>query len=207
VQVPNPIPKALDLVKLWWAEARWDFALVSHVHVSVTPGGTRDSSRVSIDHRIPSHESSGRVGWRITTRKQFLPRAHFDADVRARVNSASIERGRRLFCIDVEQGEVVAAIAYHVDDKPHLPLLLTAIALRTDADASADLFGRSRGAAYILKQYAHEIARQLERGDFVDIDAQPAAEADLRDLGFRKAPRVRGMRVSGTHWRQNPATS
>lgn len=94
----------------------------------------------------------------------------------------------------------MAAISYHLDDRPSFPLLLTAIALRVDE--GDELHDQSRAAAQILKGYAHEIARQMGRGSHVDIDASPYAVPDLTVLGFSKAPRVKSLRVSGTHLRQ-----
>jgi hypothetical protein len=196
----------VEMVRRWFVGERRELNLAKQVRVTKVVGATGDMTRVRIDHRIPSHDSGGRAGWRITTREQFLPRAHFDVDVRREVNSASAERGRRVYCIEQHSGEVVAAIAYHVDKNTRIPVMVTAIGLRIDSMGTPELFSRSRGAAYVLKQYVHEIARQLGRGSFVDIDAGSAAtRAEAQVLGFRPAPTVRGLRISGTHLRQQGA--
>ncbi len=177
--------------------------LSEHVHIRGQERARRQETVVEIDHLIPSDEHAVR-GWRVTTKDQRLFRAHFHAKARDEIKCASQERGRRLFCIDRERQEVMAAISYHLDDDRSMPLLLTAIALRIDVAGPAALYNQSRAAALILKQYAHEIARRTGRGAYVDIDASPAAANELARLGFRKAPQVRGFRVSGLHLRQDP---
>ena len=190
----------VTLIIDWLTRARDTLDLGSQVRVKET--GER--TVVRIDHRIPAVDAA-RSGWRVTTRKQFLPRAHFPADVRSEVNRASLERGRRIFCIDMASNEVIAAIAYHVDADKRMPVFITAIALRTDAGAPAELYDESRGAAFLLKQYVHEIARQTGRGGHVDIDADGVETLrDLANLGFKRAPKIKGLRVSGRHLRQLP---
>ena len=190
----------LAAILAWLTQARDDLDLGRQVHVDISGGETV----VRVDHRIPAVEGTGE-GWRVTTRKQHLPRVHFDLRVRQTINSASLERGRRLYCIDSACDEVLAAMSYHVDARRHFPVMLTAIGLRMDEGARSDLYDRSRGAALLLKQYVHEIARQIGRGGHVDIDADGVdALRDLGGLGFQRAPRVRGMRVSGRHLRQLP---
>jgi hypothetical protein len=159
---------------------------------------------VAIDHLIPS---SGTVadGWRVTTRKLYLPTSHFDRRVRATINQASLERGRRIFCIDRESGEAIAALSYHIDKRKRMPVMLTALAMRIDATPARQLYDQSRGAAFLLTQYVHEIASQAGRPGAVHIDADNLdAIRDLNDLGFQRAPDVPGLRVSGTHLRQLP---
>jgi hypothetical protein len=175
--------------------------LARHVRIRKQKRASRVETIVDIDHLLPADEEAT-DGWRITTKEQFLPAAHFDAAVRDTVKCASQERGRRLHCIDRATVQVVATISYHLDDNARFPLLLTAIGIRIDGDQ--ELQAQSRAAAAILKQYAHEIARRTGRGDHVDIDASPTAADDLARLGFRKAPNVRGLRVAGLHLRQGP---
>lgn len=82
-------------------------------------------------------------------------------------------------------------------------MLITGIGLRIDADGSGELFAQSRAGASLLKQYAHEIARQAKRGSYVDIDASPVGVEELAQLRFRKARKIRGFRPSGVHMRQD----
>lgn len=157
---------------------------------------------MAIDHRVPGDADEGRPGLRITTKDQKLFRAHFDREVREVANTASHERGRRLFCIEMSRQEVVAVISYHIDDRGHFPVLITSIGQRIDGDT--DLIRVSRLAAALLKQYVHEIAEQIGRGGSVDFDnGDPSAETELKVLGFRRGPKVDGRRPSGTMWRQD----
>ncbi len=184
----------------WISQSKPTWSLTQQVHVELRRGQTF----VRVDHRIPANEHT-EAGWRVTTRKQVLPAVHFASGARAAINGAADDRGRRLYCIDQASGEVIAAMSYHVDEDARMPVLLTAIGLRVDAGALPDLYDRTRGAALLLKQYVHEIARQLGRGAHVDIDTgDPEVVKDLEFLGFRRAPRVRGLRPSGTHLRQQP---
>lgn len=177
--------------------------------VTIAAGETAFGERtaISVDHLVPDDRSAGHARWRVTTRNQFLPRAHFDERARARINTAAAERGRRLYCIDLATQEVMAALAYHLDDRPQRPVLLTALAFRLDAGGSAELFRESRGCARLLKQYVHAISARTARGGFVDVDAPDRADvlAELDLLGFRRAPRVKGFEPGGVHLRQTAA--
>jgi hypothetical protein len=135
----------------------------------------------------------------------MLPRAHFDRSVREVVNRASVERGRRIYAIDLRSQEVMATLSYHLHDRADRPLLITALGTRADVDAPADLRARSLALAWLLKQYAHVISARAERGGYVDMDVanNPEVIAVLRQLGFRDAPRVSGFNPSGHHMRQD----
>lgn len=188
----------------WWRRQQHDWSVSGQVHIQSirTAAGPRTS--VSIDHRIPS-EADPSGGWRITTRAQLLPKAHFLRHARDKVNAASDERGRRIYCIDLGSQEVLTALSYHLDDAGSLPLLITAIALRSDSEAPSALFDQSRAAALLTKQYLHVISADTGRGDFVDIDhGNPRETQDLEDIGFTRAPKVKGYRPAGALWRQRP---
>ncbi|HWJ49948.1 MAG TPA: hypothetical protein VNR42_02950 [Solirubrobacteraceae bacterium] len=160
---------------------------------------------VSIDHRLPDPLRGDRAAFRVTTREQLLPRAHFDRSVRETVNRASSERGRRIYAIELRSQEVLAALSYHLHDHQSRPLLITALGTRSDVNTAGDLYARSLALVWLLKQYAHAISASTERGGFVDMDAanQPDVIAVLRQLGFRDAPRVSGFSPSGRHMRQD----
>ena len=204
----NRSGRLIDLmveIRRWLHDARTNLNLRAHVHI--TKSGTVHGERttVQIDHRIPGPRSGRRARWRITTKAQRLFKVHFHIDVREEVNAASTQRGRVLYCIDLDRQEVVAVLSYHIDDKSHFPVLLTVIGMRIDGRTDDDLTDSSRGGALILKQYAHEIARRLGRGAFLDIDASNDSQvlAELNALGFRNAPQVKDLRISGTHLRQD----
>jgi hypothetical protein len=175
--------------------------------VTIRTSGTAYGERtvVRIDHRLPEPGRGGRAAFRITTREQFLPRAHFDRSVREIVNRATAERGRRIYAIELRSQEVMAVLGYHLHDSPGRPLLITALGTRADADAVSGLYARSLALVWLLKQYAHAISEQTKRGGYVDMDAanRPDVIAVLRQLGFRDAPRVSGFSPSGRHLRQD----
>ncbi len=175
--------------------------------VTLKTSGTAYGERtvVRIDHRLPEPGRGGRAAFRITTREQYLPRAHFDRSVREIVNRAAAERGRRIYAIELRGQEVMAVLSYHLHDSPGRPLLITALGTRADANAAPDLYARSLALVWLLKQYAHAISEHTKRGGYVDMDAanRPDVIAVLRQLGFRDAPRVSGLSPSGRHLRQD----
>lgn len=99
---------------------------------------------VRIDHRLPEPGQGGRAAYRVCTREQFLPRAHFDRSVRDIVNRASCERGRRIYGIELESQQVIAVLSYHVHDSPGRPLLITALGTRIDVDGKPELYAKPR---------------------------------------------------------------
>lgn len=175
--------------------------------VTIKTSGTAYGERtvVRIDRRLPEGSRGGRAAFRVTTREQFLPRAHFNRSVREIVNRAAVERGRRIYAIELSSQEVMAVLSYHLHDSPGRPLLITALGTRADADGPPDLYARSLALVWLLKQYAHAISERAGRGGHVDMDAanRPDAIAVLRQLGFRDAPRVSGFSPSGRHLRQD----
>lgn len=176
--------------------------------VRVRKSGTAYGERttVRIDHRLPEPSRGTHAAFRITTQEQFLPRAHFDRAVRETVNRAALARGRRIYAIELHTQEVLAALSYHLHDSPSRPLLITALATRTDG--APDLYARSLALAWLLKQYTHAVSHHTERGGHVDMDAanRPDTIAALRGLGFRDAPHVKGFSPSGRHLRQDAPT-
>jgi hypothetical protein len=104
----------------------------------------------------------------------------------------------------VDSGQVIAALAYHVDERPGRPILLTVLAMRIDDDGPCELFRASRACVALLKQYVHAIAARLGRASHLDIDAPKRDEVlrELEWLGFRPAPRLRDFEPSWVHVRQ-----
>lgn len=100
--------------------------------------GFGERTTVRIDHRLPEPGRGGRAAYRVCTREQFLPRAHFDRSVREVVNRASGERGRRIYAIELESQQVIAVLSYHLHDSPGWPLFITALGTRIDADATSE---------------------------------------------------------------------
>lgn len=157
---------------------------------------------VTIDHRL-SCDLAAHVGWHIETRPTFLPRVHFSSWAIAHIKNAERRRGRAIYCHDRIDQEVIAAVSYHIDDDPRMPVLLTALAFRTDTGANAFLRYRTLAGALVLKHHVHALAEKIGRGGYVDIDLADGGRADLaRELGFQPAPKVKGFRPGGLHLRQ-----
>jgi|GEM_PF-7052024 len=189
----------LDRLGEWLAGNRR--RIERQVHTRVRPRSPRQT-RVSIDHRLPC-SLEGHVGWRISTRETQLPRAHFSSYAAAHVRGAA-KRGRAIYCHDELLNNVVAALAYHIDERAKLPLLITDIGFRNDRDLDLLTRQRSVAGALVLKHHAHAIAAKIRRGGYVDVDLRRddrllelAAE-----LGFKPAPKVKDFRPGGVHLRQ-----
>lgn len=194
----------IDAAMRWIHDQRKSLNLPKQVGVTRQAGAQGERTTVEIDHRIPPSEGAPR-GWRITTKRQRLFEAHFGSEIRDRAKRATASgRGRAIYCIDFELNEVVALLTYHLDENVQHPLLLTAIGYRADAEEGTTLADRSRAGACLLKQYAHEIAAKTGRGGCVDIvEDRPDLTEELKALGFRTAPRLKGVRPSGRRWRQD----
>jgi hypothetical protein len=160
---------------------------------------------VKIDHRLSCELPTHAAGWHISTRRTFLPRSHFTSYATAKVNhAAGSGRGRALYCHDPLSREVTAALAYHLDSRPQMPVLITALAFRDDTEGSAVARERTVAAGLVLKHHLHAIAEEVGRGGHVDIDL-PDRDDQLeiaRAYGFKTAPKVPGFRPSAIHLRQ-----
>jgi hypothetical protein len=168
----------------------------------VTVRSGRARTEVAIDHRL-SCPLAAHDGWRVSTKPTFLPLAHFSSYARACLKTA--DSGRTIYCHDRGTGEVIGALSYHIDERAHMPVLITAIGLRTDAGQNGFLIYRTLAAVLVAKQYVHVLAAKIGRGGYVDIDLADRTQVPLmRRLGFRKAPNVRNFRPAGTHLRQEP---
>ena len=144
------------ILKRLRSSAPADIQAAARINKADTAYGER--TIVRIDHRIPEPGQGKHAAFRITTKEQFLPRAHFDRSVREVVNRAAVERGRRIYAIELRSQQVMAVLSYHLHDSPSRPLLITALGTRADADATPDLHARSLALVWLLKQYAHAIS-------------------------------------------------
>jgi len=195
---------ALDRLARWLIDQRATIDIPGHVTVRTAAGAYGMRTTVAIDHLL-SCPLEAHDGWRISTKPTFLPREHFSSQARHFLKTAAPGRGRAIYCHDRSALEVVAGLRYHVDDNSGFPVLITAIAYRTDIASNAYLRQRTLGGAFILKQYVHAVSEKIGRGGHVDLDL-PARndEPYARELGFRKAPKVKGLRPGGLHLRQKP---
>jgi hypothetical protein len=180
--------------------------IFSQVNVRENERALGKKTVVAIDHRL-SCDLDAHDGWHIRTRSTVLPRAHFSSLARTYVKNASQDRrGRAIYCHDPTGREVVAAMSYHIDDNARMPVLITTLAFRTDTGGNTFLRYRTLAGALVLKHHVHALAAKIGRGGYLDMDLADAAQFELaRELGFQRAPRVKGFRPGGLHLRQ-PAT-
>jgi hypothetical protein len=192
----------LDLLARWLAEGRETRDLARQVIVRETQSAYGTRTVVDIDHLLACplerHE-----GWRVSTRPTFLPRLHFSSQATHYLKTAAVTRGRTLYCYEPPAGGVVAALSYHLDERKHLPVLLTTIGLRIDYPTNPFLEYRTLAGALVLKHYVHTLATKVGRGGHVDLElADRKDEPLMRRLGFRPAPRLRGRGAGGSLLRQ-----
>jgi|SRR5580704_15027661 hypothetical protein len=85
-------------------------------------------------------------------------------------------------------GDVLAAIAYHVPRAKDEQVMVTAIAARVDGFA-AD----GRECALVVKTCLYEVASQLGRGGQLSLRISGIAdEGAMADYGFRRGPQGKG---------------
>jgi len=186
----------------WLTDQRAVIDIAGHVTVRETTRALGDRTIVEIDHLL-SCPLVGYEGWRIRTQRTFLPRGHFSSHAAHSLKTADHGRGRTIYCQDhVLDDEVVAGISYHVDERASWPVFITAIGFRVDFKGHVELRRRTVAGAFVLKQYVHAISDALGRGGYVDIEVPSNDEAYARELGFRNAPKLKGLRTSGRHMRQ-----
>jgi hypothetical protein len=176
----------------WIAMALPGLGIEAQVQHSVIEHG---KNALSLDHRIPSGDRAGRARYLITTNYRVLDRAAFRRADRGTINSASLERGRAIYCVDIESDEVSAALAYHVPDRGRL--LIRAMALRQDSNRP-DVWRRSRFDLIICKAYLHVFAAKIGRPAELLYNPESAAAATeaSENLGFRPAKKVVEVRSS-----------
>jgi hypothetical protein len=189
-----------------WLNGSGAAGIIEQVRVRTKSRAEGRETVVSIDHRL-SCDLDAHDGWHVHTRPTFLPRAHFSSEATHYLKTASPERGRAIYCVDQGVGEVVAAVSYHLDIRPHIPVVLTTLAPRNDSAENAFLRYRSLAGLLVVKRYIHAMAEKVGRGGHVDLDLQERRLEDLaRELGFRKAPKIKNFGAGGLHLRQ-PAPS
>jgi len=190
--------------RLWLLEHRAEIDLTNHIAITKRRSAEGERTSVGIDHLV-SCPLQGREGWRITTKRTYLPPGHFHSSVAYTLKTAADHgRGRTIYCMDRGfEDEVVAALSYHLDERHRWPPFVTAIGFRTDFPDNAMLRRRTLEAAFLLKQYVHAIAAVTGRDRDVYADVPPnSVTRYAEELGFQKAARLKGLRPSGTLMRQ-----
>jgi hypothetical protein len=169
----------------------------------VTVRSQSSLTHVAIDHLL-SCPIEGHGGWRISNKAAYLPKPHFGSQARIRLNSA--KDGRTICAHDRSSAEVVAALSYHIDARQRMPILITAIGMRTDAADSAWESYRTLAGVLVVKQHVHALSAKIGRGGYVDLDlGDPKLKALMQRIGFTPAPRIQGFKPAGIHMRaQDP---
>ncbi len=195
----------LEPLRRWLADEHTRAGIASQVTIRSKSTVMGQRTAVSIDHLLAC-ELAGYQGWRITTKRTFLPAAHFSSLATHQLKTANHDRGRTIYCMDRGlDDEVVAAVSYHVDDRAAWPLFMRMIGLRIDVAGAAELRRHTLAGAYVTKQYVHAIAQAIGRPTDVHVDLYPRdAERYAAELGFRRARRLAGLRVAGLHMCQPP---
>ena len=159
--------------------------IAGSVHVTYDTTG---KTIVRIEDAIPRPPfRPGAKCWRVTTVGTVLLSKYFgDEASRERINkNRNKARGRVVYCIDDRRLPLVA-VSFHVDPRRTVPLLLTAVALRTDTDQAAAI---SEAAAGWVLAYLLEVARQDGRPHELAVELTRAQRADVFEaIGFRRAP-------------------
>ncbi len=200
-QIPTIEPSLSELSD-WLSGVHDQICRQVTVHEKEHASGKR--TVVTIDHRL-SCDLGGHAGWHVRTRQTFLPNAHFSSEVRTKIKNAAQMRGRAIYCDDLLDPELVAAVAYHVDEDSRMPIFLTELGFRTDIAGNAVIRSKSLSGALVLKHHVHAISDRIGRGDSVHIELAPGSEEfDLAcQLGFKPAPKIKGYRPGGQHLRQS----
>ncbi len=196
---------SLEQLSTWLTENWQQIKIPAQVTVRAKTRAYGERTTVKIDHRL-SCPLQGYDGWRIGTKKTFLPLAQFNSWARQKVNTAASHgTGRTIYCYDDGlDDQVVAALSYHIHDRADWPLFITAIAFRIDFKEDRGLRARTVAGAFLLKQYAHALGELIGRGPAVHMDmAVDNLEGYAVELGFRRAPALKGLRVAGTHMLQD----
>lgn len=168
-------------------------AAADQVSVDVTdlPPGSDPPRRTVVkvaEHSVPDLRTRHpQAALKITQEAQFLVSWCFDDAVAAKIDAASADKGRRLYCLDTRldpSNQVLAALSFHVAADEGFPLQLTALAVRLDGP---ELAAQSYVAAWYLLQYVCAAGVKLGRGPgvlFATADPDAALE-DLSPLGFQ----------------------
>jgi hypothetical protein len=173
----------------FWRDHRDGIRMERQLRVRQVEGVRGLETVVELDDRVPPKDPR----WQITTSRNFLPRARFMPNARAKVRDAAERRvgnhpdgelkGRALYCVDLHTQEVVAALSYHIPKNRREPLLVTAVALRSEPELAQE----SQACARITKRYVHALARKLRRRTYVDFTAEAGSmSVDLAILNFVK---------------------
>lgn len=156
----------------------------------VTVDTSNDLTEVSIDYRLPAPSRNREARFRLTTQGSYhLPASFGWAGTELNsIRRDSKQRGRGVYCIDLETQSVISAIGYHIDERSSLAIFVRGIATLETGDPAA--IRVSRGTAVVILGLLHVVAEHLERPGYLDFNAPNRQVADdARVFGFRPARR------------------
>lgn len=127
---------------------------------------------------------------------------------RAIAHDANKARRRALYCWSLQEQLTLAALSFHVDAEPSVPLVVTNIALRSDERRAFSFF-----ATWMLLDVLQDVAVAAPKRADDEIGAlapNRIQEETLTKLGLRPCPRPTRLGQQGTWYcyrRTRPKTS
>ncbi|MGN6379624.1 MAG: hypothetical protein ACTHNU_11785 [Gaiellales bacterium] len=161
---------------------------------------------------LPFFRKRGRPSFRVSM-TGFLTSTHFGPSAtegsrtaRGKVNrNQHKSRGRVVFLTLIDSDgneEELAALLFHIDDASEAPVILRAVALRTDSTEMNDF---SRAGAGWLLAYLVEVSRQHRQIEEVGADEGRTGNVELlRSLGFRPRMEPRRLPLVGQYLAYRP---
>jgi hypothetical protein len=152
---------------------------------------------VRVSETVP-HLGRGPTRYLFTTKLRPMDARGFpDVALRGAIaHGARKPRRRALYCWSTRELLTLAAISFHVDSQPSVPLVVTNIAIRGDELNALSLF-----ATWMLLDVLQDIAVAAPKraDDEVGALAQNRAQEEtLRHLGLRPCPGPSGLTKPGT---------
>ena len=167
--------------------------------------GDDGATWVRVDHSVPHLRLRGRPRYLFTTTQRFLDPTGFpDPTLRQNIaQDAQKPRRRALYCWDIRRDLTLAALSFHVDKRPSIPLIVTDLAIRQDESNSHSLF-----AAWMLLDVLQDVAVAAPNRADEEIGAlaeDRTQTARLERLGLRPCRRPTHLSKPGI-WYCYPRT-
>jgi hypothetical protein len=197
---PNVRSMAVDFWKRLWTELDLRRAIKLEHRAD-------EETRIEVDNRLPhlALRGTARARYRVTTSRLFLRSDYFpDRELRRRIGSAAAKaRNRALFCEDLRSGEVMCALAFHVDFDRTLPIHLLDLALCHADDHG--LRAHSRFSAHLLLAFLAEIGAKDGRGRKIGFLSEHHQQERLAsEFGFERAPKPTAVTATGDYMLMAP---
>lgn len=185
-----------------WRRVARDVGLLGGIRVW---RGEDGKTWVHVEMTQPHLSRHGRPRYLLTTRQQLLDPTGFpDQGLRQNLaHDARKAQRRALYCWDLRHDLTLAALSFHVDRKPSIPLVVTDLALRQDELGAHSIF-----AGWMLLDVLQDIAvaapnrADHEIGALAGDDTQ---RARLERFGVRPCARPAHLDKPGT-WYCYPRT-